>query len=127
MHEEAVLYIFFGGITFFLNIGLFIFFNKFVDTLISNAISWFLCVLFQFFTNKFYVFKKKALTVLDFIRQIISFFAGRIFTLLVEEVILAIFVTWLGFNSVVVKLMDTVIVIILNYVISKRLVFAERS
>ena len=51
-HEEAVLYIFLGGITFFIEYELVNFFNKYVDTLISNAVSWFLCVLYYIISKK---------------------------------------------------------------------------
>ena len=52
-----------------------------------------------------------------------SFFAGRLVTLLIEEVILFIFITWLGLPSMVVKIMAQIIVIVLNYIISKLFVF----
>jgi putative flippase GtrA len=55
----------------------------------------------------------------------ISFFGGRLFTLLVEEVILAVFVTWLQWDSMIVKLAAQVIVIVLNYLISKLFVFKK--
>ncbi len=60
-----------------------------------------------------------------FIRQMSSFFGGRLFTLAVEEVILGIFITWRGFNSVVVKLAAQIVVIVLNYIISKLVVFKK--
>lgn len=52
-------------------------------------------------------------------------FGGRLFTLIVEEAILAVFITWLGFNSMAVKLVAQVVVIVLNYVISKLIVFKK--
>ena len=52
-----------------------------------------------------------------------SFFAGRLATLGVEEAILLIFITWLSFNSMVVKVIAQIVVILLNYVISKLFVF----
>ena len=33
----------------------------------------------------------------------LSFFGGRVVTLVIEEIILLVFITWLGFNSMVVK------------------------
>ena len=53
------------------------------------------------------------------------FFGGRLFTLVVEEAILAVFITWLGFNSMAVKLIAQVVVIVLNYIISKLIVFKK--
>ena len=55
----------------------------------------------------------------------LSFFGGRVVTLVIEEIILLVFITWLGFNSMVVKVIAQVIVIVLNYVISKFWIFKD--
>ena len=126
-HKEVLLYLFFGGLAFFLNIGLFALFNEAmgINELISNVFCWVICVLFQFFTNRTWVFDGKTNGVREFIKQMNAFFAGRLFTLAVEEAILAIFITWLGWASMPVKLAAQFIVIVLNYVISKVLVFKK--
>lgn len=126
-YKEALLYLFFGGTAFFLNLGLFFAINKFfhINELVNNIICWTVCVLFQYFTNKIWVFDGHVETVKAFIKQLLSFFGGRLFTLLVEELIIAVFITWLGFNTVVVKLVAQIVVIILNYVISKLIVFKK--
>ncbi len=46
-------------------------------------------------------------------------------TLVIEEIILLVFITWLGFNSMVVKVIAQVIVIVLNDVISKFFFFRK--
>ncbi len=128
-HKEGLLYLFFGGVAFFMNILLFIAIDKIfsIDALINNAICWVICVIFQYFTNKIWVFEYKSESFSELLRQIISFFSGRIFTLLVEEVIIGIFITWLKFNTLSVKLSSEIIVIILNYVISKMIIFKKRQ
>lgn len=124
-HKEVLLYLFFGGLSFFLNIGLFWILNRGLrmNALGANVVCWIVCVLFQFFTNRKWVFDGKTENAAGFLRQISSFFAGRLFVLAIEELILAVFITWLDFNSMVVKLVAQVIVIVLNYVISKLIVF----
>lgn len=126
-HKEVLLYLFFGGIAFFLNIGLFALFNGAmkINALVANVICWIICVLFQFFTNRIWVFDGKTDSKSEFLLQMGSFFGGRVFTLVVEEVILAVFITWLGWNSMAVKLAAQVVVIVLNYVISKLIVFRK--
>ena len=57
----------------------------------------------------------------------LSFYAGRLLTLGVEELLLFVFITWLGFNSMVVKILAQIVVIVLNYVISKLLVFRDKG
>ncbi|MBP1545235.1 MAG: GtrA family protein [Oscillospiraceae bacterium] len=124
-HKEVLLYLFFGGLAFFLNLGLFVFFIEVLqfNEHPSNIISWIICVLFQFFTNRTWVFDSTNNEQTDFFKQLTSFFGGRIFTLAVEEVILIIFITCLSFNSFAVKLIAQIIVIVLNYIISKLFVF----
>lgn len=124
-YKEMLLYLFFGGIAFFLNIGLFALFNEIlgIGELIANVICWVICVLFQFFTNRTWVFDGHVDSAEAFWKQMASFFGGRIFTLVVEEIILGVFITWLGFNSMIVKVTAQVVVIVLNYVISKWFVF----
>ena len=128
-HREGLLYIFFGGTAFFLNIFLFVLFRKklLINELIANILCWIICVSFQFFTNRTWVFEAKNTTNKKFIQQIISFFAGRIFTLITEEIIIAIFITWLKFPDLPIKIFANIVVIILNYFISKLIVFKQSA
>ena len=124
-HKEVLLYLFFGFLTFVVSIGSFAYCNKamHMNELLANIISWILAVLFAYVTNKIWVFDGKTNGVVDFIRQIVAFFGGRVFTLIVEELILFVFITKLGMGSIVIKVIAQVVVIVLNYVISKLIVF----
>lgn len=126
-HKEVLMYLFFGGLTFFLNIALYAWLDKGLgmNALIANVICWVVCVLFQYFTNRTWVFDGQVDSAAGFLKQMASFFGGRLFTLIVEEAILAVFITWLGFNSMAVKLIAQVVVIVLNYIISKLIVFKK--
>lgn len=127
--KEVLLYLFFGGLTFVISVLTYAYFNQMVKmpALIANIISWVLAVLFAFLTNRVWVFQSVTKTVNAFIKQMISFFAGRIVTLLIEEAILGIFVDMLHFNSVLTKIIAQVIVIVLNYVISKAFIFKKQE
>lgn len=94
-----------------------------IDELIANVFSWMVCVSFQFFTNRVWVFHGETNGAIKFIKQMAVFFMGRLFTLAVEEIILAVFITWLKLDSLAVKLIAQIVVIVLNYVISKMVVF----
>lgn len=126
-NKEVLMYILFGGLAFVLNLVLYaIFAEKMqINELISNIICWVICVLFQFFTNRTWVFDGKVNSAAEFIKQMTSFFGGRLFTLVVEEIMLAVFITWLGFNGMVIKLIAQFVVIVLNYIISKLVVFKK--
>ena len=125
-NKEVLMYLLFGGLAFFLNIGLFAAIDTTgINELINNVICWVICVLFQFFTNRTWVFEGYVENNVDFIKQMASFVGGRVATLIIEEFLLVIFITCLGMSAVIVKLSAQVIVIILNYVISKLIVFKK--
>lgn len=75
--------------------------------------------MFQFFTNRAWVFDGHTESTVEFMKQMGAFIGGRVFTLVIEEFILAVFITWLEWNTMGVKFAAQVIVIVLNYVISK--------
>jgi len=126
-HKEPLLYLFFGVLTTVVSILVFWIFTAVIPTneLIGNIISWIFAVLFAFITNRKWVFtshKKQNL-----FSEGIKFYSGRILTLIIEEIIIFIFITLLHFNSLTVKITAQVIIIILNYVISKIFVFKNKA
>ncbi|MBQ9355263.1 MAG: GtrA family protein [Clostridia bacterium] len=96
-----------------------------IDALYSNIISWIFAVLFAYITNRIWVFESRANTFSKYIYEIFSFFSGRLLTLGIEELIIFVFVTLLGFNSMLIKTIAQIIVIISNYIISKVFVFKK--
>ncbi len=128
-HKEGLMYLFFGGLTFFLSLFLFWFMDTVlhINEVINNSIDWVICVAFQFFTNRTWVFDGKVDTKKDFVKQAASFTAGRLFTLVVEDLLIFIFITLMGLPKMPVKLGATFVVIALNYVISKLIVFKKKD
>lgn len=123
--QEVLLYLFFGGLTFIVSIASYAFFDVALamNELVANVLSWILAVSFAYITNKIWVFDAPTHTMKELVKQMLSFFGGRVATLVIEELILLVFVTLLEFPSVPVKVVAQVIVIVLNYVISKFFVF----
>lgn len=128
-NKEVLLYLFFGGLAFLVSIGTYALFNVFwgINELIANIFSWLITVLFAFFTNRIWVFQARTNGVIEFVKQIFSFYAGRAITLVVEEALLLVFITWLSFSSLLVKIIAQIVVIVLNYVISKVLIFKPKE
>ena len=79
--------------------------------------------MFAFLTNRVWVFASPTDNIKDFMKQMLSFYSGRIITLVIEEAILLVFINMLGFGSLLVKIVAQVVVILLNYVISKLFIF----
>ena len=121
-YKEIILYLVFGVLTTIVGIITFYLFYRILGMheLIANIFSWILAVLFAYYTNAKWVFINKNSNEAS---TLIKFFAGRLFSFFVEEIILIIFVTKLGFDGVLIKVIAQVIVIVLNYIISKLFVF----
>lgn len=128
-NKEVLLYLFFGGLTFLVSVFTYAYFNVTmgINELIANIISWVIAVTFAFITNRIWVFQAPTNTFVEFVKQLISFFLGRVVTLVIEEIMLLVFISILGFDSMVVKIVAQVVVIVLNYVISKLVVFRKKD
>ena len=87
----------------------------------AHIIQWVCAVLFAFFTNRTWVFPTKG----KILREMLLFFAARLTTLGVEEVFLLIFATILQKEVMAVKVIGSLLVLVLNYVFSKRIVFRK--
>ena len=94
---------------------------------VSNVIAWFVSVLFAFFTNCKFVFDAVPKTAKEFFRQMVLFFAARLFSGFLDTAIVWVFVDNMHFNDFWVKLVSNVIVIILNYFFSKFVIFVKKK
>lgn len=128
-HKEILLYLFFGGLTFIVSIGSYAFFDISIklEPLIANIFSWILAVLFAYITNRIWVFQNTAGGFADILKEILSFFGGRVVTLIMEEIILYVGIEILSVNSIAVKVIGQIVVIVSNYFISKIVVFRNRD
>lgn len=126
-YKSAILYLLFGGLTTVISIGTFWAGHSALqlNEHIANIISWVLAVLFAFLTNRVWVFSAPTNNAKAFLGQLFRFYAGRLTTLGVEEILLFVFITVLKINGMVVKVGAQVVVLTLNYVVSKWFVFRK--
>lgn len=134
-YEEIINYLVVGGLTTIVAIGSKLLLlatildqTNGLELQIAEIISWFLAVTFAYVTNRIFVFKSKT-SGSKCAREIFNFFKGRIVTQLIQMFIMWFFVTLLKLDSnvwvLVFTLVCQVIQIVLNYVISKLLVFKK--
>ncbi len=128
-HREALLYLLFGALTTLVSILSFWLFTALfgLNELVANVLSWILAVLFAYLTNARWVFEAQPQSFGERLRLLLRFYAGRLATLGVEEALLWIFITRLHLPAMPVKIASQVVVIVLNYVISKLLVFRKNG
>ncbi len=134
-YEEIINYLVVGGLTTIVAIGSKLLLlatildqTNGLELQIAEIISWFLAVTFAYVTNRIFVFKSKTKGS-KCIREIFNFFKGRIVTQIIQMFIMWFFVTLLELDSnvwvLVFTLVCQVMQIVLNYVISKLLVFKK--
>ena len=98
--------------------------NNPIELQIANIISWITCVTFAYITNRKYVFNSKDKNIT---KEIIKFYSSRLTTLFLDMILMYIFVTKLQFNDKIIKIIAQILIIILNYILSKLLVFKKNK
>lgn len=93
---------------------------------VSNVLSWAVAVVFAYLTNKPFVFKSHDWSRATVIPELTKFVSCRIASGAMETVILLLAVDILGWNGNIWKLVTQVLVVILNYVFSKLIVFRKK-
>lgn len=127
-YKEAVLYIIFGGLTTLVNIVVYgLCANVFLmPTVSANGIALVLSILFAYVTNKLFVFESKTVTLRETVTEFISFIACRIVTGVLDMAIMYVSIDILHFPNMIMKIATNVIVIVLNFVFSKVIIFRDK-
>ncbi len=101
------------------------------NTALPVIVSWFLSVTFAFLTNRVYVFESRADTFGKFMLEALRLYASRIATLFVDLLIMFLLVDLTGIHNALyefcAKIFSNIIVLILNYILSKVFVFRNKS
>ena len=128
-HWDILSYLFFGALTTLVNfLVYFPLYNwlKFSGTL-SNILAWVIAVIFAFLTNKPFVFKSHDWSKSVVCRELSKFVSCRIVSGLLETVAIWLFVDLLLWNGNWVKVIISIVVVILNYIFSKWVVFIQKE
>lgn len=122
LKKELVLYVIFGVLTTLVNILVYFLFARgfHVHYLCSNIVAWVASVLFAYVTNRIWVFESKSSNI---IKEISLFFGGRLFSGILDTALMYLFIDLLLLSDVFSKIVVQVIVVIMNYVLSKFVIF----
>ena len=142
-HREAILYVFWGAFTTLVTLASYALFVRAfnVDPNISNILSWVCGVTFAFVVNKWLVFESRTTKARVLLWELGSFFSSRIFTGIVAFILFPILNDWMGLSAIVLdfgflsilfgtsgmlaKIITSVVEIVLNWVLSKYVVFKK--
>ena len=124
---DIVTYLIFGVLTTVVNYLVYLpIYNLLgASAAVSNAIAWVAAVAFAFLTNKPFVFKSHDWSAKTVLPELSKFVGCRVASGVLETLILLLTVDILGWNGNVWKIITSVLVVILNYVASKLLVFRK--
>jgi putative flippase GtrA len=127
-HWDVLSYLFFGVLTTVVNYVVYLpCYNLLgLSAAVSNAIAWVFAVAFAYLTNKPFVFKSHDWSAKTVFPELVKFVACRIGSGVLETVLLLITVDWMDWNGNIMKLITSVVVVVLNYVGSKLLVFKKQ-
>ena len=122
-------YLIVGGLTTMISISsYFVFRAYFVFSVsLSTLLSWISAILFAYITNKKYVFHVSRIVPRSTIAELISFYASRLLTGFFELLIMFVFVQWLHLNEVFFRLLTNALTIMLNFFLSKYVVFRSKQ
>ena len=127
-HWDILSYLFFGALTTLVNyLVYFPCYNLLhLSPVVSNVIAWVVAVAFAYLTNKPFVFKSHDWSMKTIVPELTKFVGCRVGSGLLETALLFLTVDLLHWNGNLMKLILSVMVVILNYVGSKLLVFRKK-
>lgn len=127
--KEMFMYLFFGVLTTVINFIAYYIFNVICKSSagISTTLAFIISIIFAYITNKIWVFNSKTNNIKELVTEIFKFISARLVTYFIDLFLMIILVDKLHYNSLICKLLVNILVIILNYIFSKLLVFKKNK
>ena len=127
-HWDIISYLFFGGLTTLVNfVVYFPLYNYLgISATVSNAVAWVFAVAFAYLTNKPFVFKSHDWSAGTVIPELTKFVGCRVGSGALETLLILLTVDTLHWDGNIMKIITSVLVVILNYIGSKWLVFTKK-
>ena len=128
-YKEVLLYLFFGVLTTIVSFVSFYISIEILEIhyLISNVISWIFAVGFAYVTNRIWVFESKTKEIKTILKEIFTFVNCRLLSGIIDMITMFILVDIFIIDNMYAKIFTQVIVVILNYIFSKLIVFKDNN
>lgn len=126
-HYDILAYLFFGVLTTVVNYIVYLPCYNLLhfSAAVSNVIAWVAAVAFAYLTNKPFVFRSHDWSAKTVVPELAKFVGSRVASGALETGIIFVTVDCLLWNGNIMKLVTSVLVVILNYIASKLLVFRK--
>ena len=125
MNIQIIKYIIMGILTTIINIISFYFFDKIFSYQIANTIAFILSIIFAYITNKIYVFQSENYKLRELIREVSMFFLSRGLVYILDILLMIFLIEILNTNKLFSKITTNIVVVVINYIISKYIIFKE--
>lgn len=128
-YKDIILYAVFGVLTTLVNICVYwlLAHPLGLPVVPGTVIAWIASVLFAYITNRTWVFHSEAQGKGAILMEMASFFSCRLATGVVDWLCMWFFVDVMHYNDVLIKVAANVVVIILNYIASKLVIFKHKE
>lgn len=141
-YKEIIMYLIFGVLTTLISWGSYALFeiifgafiaNNIALSSVANVLSWICAVLFAYITNKLWVFESKSFKADVVFKEIVTFVGSRLATGVFEWagvpllMVIGLNQSILGIEGMLAKVIVSIVVVILNYVLSKLFVFKNKK
>jgi len=133
-HIEGMRYLICGGLSTIVNIlgyalGSYVIFKGITDVTvrvnISDTFAFIIALIFAYWVNKTIVFNSKCNNIKELIKEIVSFTSCRIFTQIISLGMMNLAVI-INMNDLIMKVLANIVVIILNFILSKLVIFKRK-
>lgn len=127
--NEVIRYVFFGGCTTLVNLVVYygLRFLTPINYNIANTIAIIAAILFAYVVNAAFVFQSDAHGLVDRLMEAVKFFGARLSTMVIEVGGVWLLVEVLAVSDFIAKFVIQFIVLVLNYLFSKFLVFKKKT
>lgn len=128
-YYDIISYLFFGALTTLVNYLVYLPCYNWLglSATVSNMIAWAAAVIFAYLTNKPFVFQSNDWSIKTVLPEFTKFLGCRVGSGVLETLIIFITVDCLSINGNLMKIITSILVVILNYVASKLLVFTKKK
>lgn len=130
-YEEIINYLIIGVFTTIVSLGSYLLFantlfsaKSDLDIQIANVLSWICAVIFAYITNRIFVFKSKTEGEHK-VKETINFVGSRFASLLVDMGLMYVLFSLMHMNDGLAKVLVQIVVVVMNYVVSKVFVFKK--
>ncbi len=125
--HDILVYLFFGVLTTAVNYAVYLpLYNLLgLSAAVSNMSAWAAAVVFAYLTNKPFVFRSHDWSAATVLPEVSKFVGSRVFSGALETAIIYVTVDRLFWNGNVIKPVTAVLVVVLNYIAGKLLVFRK--